>query len=562
MSTLGRLREITAVVAKHGLAEYLDRRKGDDAESDDGNAPVGSGKVRGAKRFRAVLEELGPTFVKFGQILSTRPDLLPPGFAEALTGLQDDVAPMSRDDVHAALSSSFGRGADELFASFDETPIASASIAQVHRATTVDGEEVAVKIQRPRVHESVVRDLDLLALIAQLAERLVAESGLVTPRAIVDEFESAILAELDFEREATSIERFGANALRDDRTYVIPKVYRELTSKRVLTMAFVRGEKVTAITDPERKQRIAENVVKSAFDQLFQDGLFHADPHPGNAYVLEDNRIALLDFGSVGEISYAMRETLVVLVVAVAMRDADTVARLLYRVGIPDGRISLYRLRDACASLFDTYLKDSSATLDGIEAARLLQDLFHLAATFRIRIPSEYALVARAAITVEGVIRHLDPGLKVLPVVRPYINKLVEEQLAIAEIGDSAMKNLVRARSILRDLPLTASQILTDLEAGKLTIQFENPELNQIARNLDSLGLTVFMGLIAGGLVSGALFYLSRYEVEFYGVPILPAAAFFVASVLFGGAIGRIFLAPRVRKFSIARFIGRRRRIQ
>ncbi|MEO1481042.1 MAG: AarF/UbiB family protein [Myxococcota bacterium] len=561
MSTLGRLREITAVVAKHGLAEYLDRRKSDDDAGSDGTAPLGSGQVRGAERFRSVLEELGPTFVKFGQILSTRPDLLPPGFAEALTGLQDDVAPMSSEDVHAALHSSFGCDATELFASFDETPIASASIAQVHRATTREGDEVAVKIQRPRVHESVVRDLDLLGLIAQLAESLVAESGLVTPRAIVDEFESAILAELDFEREATSIERFRNNALASERTYVIPKVYRDLTSKRVLTMSFVRGEKVTAISDPDRKRRIAENVVKSAFDQLFQDGLFHADPHPGNAYVLPDDRIALLDFGSVGEISYAMRETLVVLVVAVAMRDADTVARLLYRVGIPDARISLYRLRDACASLFDAYLKDTT-TLDSIEAARLLQDLFELAATFRIRIPSEYALVARAAITVEGVIRQLDPNLEVLPVARPYINRLVEEQLAIAEIGDSAMKNLVRARSILRDLPLTASQILTDLEAGKLTIQVENRVLDQIARNLDSLGLTVFMGLIAGGLVSGALFYLSRYEVELYGVPILPTAAFFVASVLFGGAIGRIFLAPRVRKFSIAKFIGRRRRIQ
>ncbi len=558
MSTLGRLREITAVVAKHGLAEYLERRR--DADDDNGEAPPsGVGTVRGAERFRAILEELGPTFVKFGQILSTRPDLLPHGFAEALIGLQDDVAPMSSEQVEETLRASFGKGHAELFQTFDEKPIASASIAQVHRAVTHEGDEVAVKIQRPRIHDSVVSDLDLLGILAQLAERIVEESGMVTPRAIVDEFEAAILAELDFEREASNLERFRANSMVGERAYLIPKVYRALSSKRVLTMEFVRGEKVGTISDPERKKRIAENIVRSAFDQLFQDGLFHADPHPGNAYVLPDDRIMLLDFGSVGEISYAMRETLVVLVVAVGLRDADTVARLLYRVGIPDGRVSLYRLRDACASLFDSYLKNTT-TLESIEASELLKDLFDLAASFRIRIPSEYALVTRAAITVEGVIRLLDPNLEVMRVVRPYIQSLVEEQLAIADIGDSAMKNLVRARGFLRDLPLTASQILTDLEAGKLTIQFDNQHLDQISRNIDSLGLTVFMGLIASALVIGGLAELSRYDTELWGLPILPTAAFFLASILFGGAIGRSFLAPRIKKVSVAKLLSRRRK--
>lgn len=558
MSTLGRLREITAVVAKHGLAEYLERRQGDDDDARQNEPPSGA-SATGPARFRAILEELGPTFIKFGQILSTRPDLLPHGFAEALAGLQDDVAPMPWEDVERTLHRNLGKSSAELFKHVDETPIASASIAQVHRAVTWGDEEVAVKVQRPRIHEAIVSDLDLLGLLAQLAGSIIAESGMVTPRAIVDEFEAAILAELDFEREASNLERFSAHAQGADRTYVIPRVYRELSTKRVLTMQFVRGEKLASIRDNKRKKRIAENIVKSAFDQLFDDGVFHADPHPGNAYVLEDDRIALLDFGSVGEISYAMRETLVVLVVAVGLRDADTVARLLYRVGIPDGRISLYRLRDACASLFDAYLKDSTA-LQTIEAAQLLKDLFDLAATFRIRIPSEYALVTRAAITVEGVIRGLDPELEVMTVVRPYVDRLVEEQLALAQIGDGAMKNLVRARGFLRDLPLTASQILTDLEAGKLTIQFENPRLDVIARNIDSLGLTIFMGLIACGLVSGALFYLSRYDAELWGVPILPTAAFFVASMLFGGALGRFFLAPRMRKVSIGRFLRRRRR--
>jgi ubiquinone biosynthesis protein len=541
-------------VAKHGLAQYLSRGEGDAAAVPGDSGDAGNA----AKRFRAILEELGPTFVKFGQILSTRADLLPAGFAEALVDLQDHVAPMAFDTVQVAVKEALGAPIDELFSEFDRQPIASASIAQVHRAVTQSGEVVAVKVQRPGIQNKILSDLDLLALLAQLAEALIAESGLVTPRAVVDEFESAILAELDFQREAQNMRRF-ARAAGDSRSYRVPRVYDELSTRRVLTMEFIVGEKVSAITDPERRRRVAENIVKSAFDQVFDDGMFHADPHPGNAYVLEDDRIALLDFGSVGEISYAMRETLVVLVVAVGLRDADSVARLLYRVGIPDGRVSLYELRDACASLFDQYLRDQ-ATIANIEAAELLKDLFELAASYRIRIPSEYALVTRAAITVEGVIRQLDPELEVMHIVRPYVNRLIEEQLAVAQLGDGAMRNLVRARGFLRDLPLTASQILTDLEAGKLTLQVENPRFEQIGRNIDALGITVFMGLIASALVGGALEYMARYDAELWGLPLLPSAAVFLASVLFGGALGRFFLAPHLRKLSITRWLNRRRR--
>lgn len=554
MSKLGRLRQITAVVAKHGLARYLERR----GEAGPSESDTSVAHINGAQRFRAILEELGPTFVKFGQIMSTRADLMPAGFAEALADLQDHVAPMPFDSVKRAIRSGLGTDVDALYASFDPEPIASASIAQVHRAITREGDEVAVKVQRLNIHEKIISDLDLLMLLAQLAEALIAESGLVTPRAIVDEFESALLAELDFHREAQNMRRF-ARAAGDERSYRVPKVYDELSSRTVLTMEFVRGEKVGVIGDPERRARIAENIVRSAFAQVFDDGFFHADPHPGNAYVLEDDRIALLDFGSVGEISYAMRETLVVLVVAVGLRDADSVARLLYRVGIPDGRVSLYKLRDACASLFDHYLRDQ-ATIANIEAAQLLKDLFELAASYRIRIPSEYALVTRAAITVEGVIRQLDPDLEVMDIVRPYVNKLVEEQLAVQHLGDGAMKNLVRARGILRDLPLTASQILTDLEEGKLTVRIENQRFEQIGRNIEALGMTVFMGLIASALVSGALEYLARYDTELWGLPLLPSAAFFLASVLFGGALGRFLLAPRLKKVSLSRWFNNRRR--
>ena len=557
-ANLLRLRDITAVVARHGLGHYLEQRRGHKPAHDGAEAEA-KGIPASARRFRDILEELGPTFIKFGQVLSTRADLLPAGFAEALIGLQDNCAPMPAATVQEALAQGLGRPPLQMFREFDPVPIASASIAQVHRAVTHDGREVAVKVQRRGIREDLLRDLDLLRFLAVLAEKIIEESGMVTPGGIVKEFESALLGELDFERERRMIQRFRNNMVGKTRPYVVPEVFEDLSSPTILTMEFMRGTRLTELTPQFDRQKIANNIVMGAFEQLFVDGLFHADPHPGNCLVLPDNRLVLLDFGSVGQISYAMRQTLVVLVVSVGIRDAEGVARLLYRVGIPDERVSLHRLRDACASLFDEFLRDR-ATLASVKPARLLRELFDLAARFRVRIPSEYALIARASMTVEGVIRQLDPDLEVLSMAKPIIRRLVEEQFTLPELGDSTIKNLLRARDLFRELPLTASQILLDLESGKLRIQIDSQQLNVIARNIDALGLIVFMGLVAGGLVSGALFVLGQYDFKIWGIPLVPTVALYLASILFGAALGRYFLSPRLRKISVSRWLGRRRR--
>jgi ubiquinone biosynthesis protein len=461
--------------------------------------------------------------------------------------------------VEAAIEAGLRQPIASLFASFDKTPVASASIAQVHRATTLDGQSVAVKVQRPGIGKQVEQDIDLLSTLAQLAENIIEESGMVTPRGVVQEFESALLGELDFRREARMLTRFAANCAGKERSYVVPDVYADLSCGTILTMSFVTGTRLNALRDTHDKKAIAFNIVQCAFDQLFVDGLFHADPHPGNCFVLDDNRLALIDFGAVGQISYAMRETLIVLVLSVGMSDADAVARLLYRIGIPDERISLHRLRDACASLFADRFKDR-ASVASLDAAEILGELFELAARFRVRIPSEYALVGRASVTVEGIIRQLDPKLEILDNVKPIMRRLVEEQFTLPDFGQSTLKNLLRARDVVRELPTTLSQILMDLENGKLRIEIDNPSLQAIARNIDTLGLVIFMGLIAGGLVTGSLFILARYDLELWGFPLVPTLGLYAASMLFGTALGRYFLAPRIRKISLSRWLRRRRR--
>jgi ubiquinone biosynthesis protein len=560
IANLGRLRQITTVVAKHGLSHVIeDRRRrraadGEEAEPDGDAAIAALGR-----RFRAILEDLGPTFIKFGQVLSTRADLLPPQFVEALRGLQDDCPPMAFADVRRVIAEGLGKPIEEAFASFDEQPVASASVAQVHRAILKSGEEVAVKVRRSGVSEQILRDLDLLRYLALLAEAIIEESGLLMPRGIVEEFENAFLAELDFASEAKNMRIFSENLRGQKRSYIVPRVYDELSCRTVLTMEFIRGTRLGDLGPTHDKQAIARNIVSAAFDQLFVDGVFHADSHPGNVFVLDDGRLALIDFGAVGRISYAMRETLVALVTAVGTRDAETVARLLYRAGIPDGRVSLHQLRDACASLFNAYLRDQAA-LSEIQASQLLTELFGLAARFRVRIPSEYALIGRAGATVEGIVRQLDPKLQVLESVRPYLLRLVEEQFSLPSLGEGALKNVLRARGLWRELPLTASQILMDLESGKLQIQVASRDLETVAKNINAVGLVIFVGLLASSLITGSMFILARHEIELWGWPVVPLGGLYLASLLAGAGLGWYFLSPRLRKISVGRLFGRRRR--
>lgn len=559
LSSLGRLREITAVVVRHGLGHFIANRRLARPEGDPSAEALPGDGPSAAVRFRHVLEELGPTFIKFGQVLSTRGDLLPPGFADALSDLQDSCPAMPYAAVVACVEADLGRPLAELFASFDETPVASASIAQVHAAVTHAGDRVAVKVQRPKIRDKIVRDLDLLHFLARLCESIIAESGLVTPRAVVDEFEQALLLELDFVRERRMLERFAANAQDPQRTYRVPTVYPELSTRQVLTMEFMAGRRLSELCADAQGEAAAAKIVRACFDQLFVDGLFHADPHPGNCILLEDGRLGLIDLGAVGTISYAMRETLVVLVLSIGVRDADAIARLLYRVGIPDGRVNLHRLRDACASLLNERLRDR-ATFIKSDAAGILQALFELAAKFRVRIPSEYALVGRAALTVEGIIRQIDPTFTVIQAAKPMLRQLLEEQFSMSELGQSALRRLLRARDVARELPMAMSQIVMDLESGKLLIQVDNPHLAAIARNIDTLGVVIFMGLIAGGLVAGGLVVLGTLQVTLAGLPLIPILALFAASVLFGTALGRYLLAPRLRRVSVAKwFTGRRR---
>jgi ubiquinone biosynthesis protein len=557
---LNRLREVSSVIARHGFGAYLERvRLGAAAPrpappvGDPGAAPPSDG--RNAARFRQMLVDLGPTYVKLGQLLSSRPDILPPAWIAELSLLQDSCEPVHVDAIRRQIELGLGRPVGEAFAWLDPVPVASASIAQVHRARTHDGADVAVKVQRPGVREQFEGDLGLLQYVARLLEALVEETGIYTPSDIVEEFDRAIHEELDFANEARNARDMAA-ASRDLPFVVIPGVHAALSSATVLTLDFVDGFKVTDLAGREGydPQRVARNLIEAAFRQLFGGGIFHGDPHPGNILVLPGNRIAFLDFGLVGRIGRPMQEALITLLVAVALRDPETVARVLYRIGVPEAHTPITTLRDDISRILDRYL---GLKLDQIRSSTLLTDMLDLAVRHKIRVPREYAILCKASVTTEGLIRGLYPELDIMEVGLPYAKEMLFSRFQPGDASGALMKSMLKLQGLAEDVPTQLSQILADLEGGKFRVHVRSESMDRIADNVRSLGLTIFLGLLASSLALGGLFVVARQMVGSQAVLLLGFSALLFAGFLFGASLTVYWLGGRIPKLSLRKLIHR-----
>jgi len=557
---LNRLREVSSVIARHGFGAYLERvRLGAAAPrpapsaGDPSPAPPSDG--RNAARFRQMLVDLGPTYVKLGQLLSSRPDILPPAWIAELSLLQDSCEPVPIDAIRRQIELGLGRPVGEAFAWLDPVPAASASIAQVHRARTHGGADVAVKVQRPGVREQFESDLGLLQYVARLLEALVEETGVYTPSDIVEEFDRAIHEELDFANEARNA-RDMAVASRDLPFVVIPGVHAALSSATVLTLDFVDGFKVTDLAGREGydPQRVARNLIEAAFRQLFGGGIFHGDPHPGNILVLPGNRIAFLDFGLVGRIGRPMQEALITLLVAVALRDPETVARVLYRIGVPEAHTPITTLRDDISGILDRYL---GLKLDQIRSSTLLTDMLDLAVRHKIRVPREYAILCKASVTTEGLIRGLYPELDIMEVGLPYAKEMLFSRFQPGDASGALMKSMLKLQGLAEDVPTQLSQILADLEGGKFRVHVRSESMDRIADNVRSLGLTVFLGLLASSLALGGLFVVARQMAGSQAVLLLGFSALLFAGFLFGASLTVYWLGGRIPKLSLRKLIHR-----
>jgi ubiquinone biosynthesis protein len=560
---LGRLREIAQVASRHGFGPSLKRvplltRFAPKHKARTATAPPG-------ERFASMLEDLGPTFVKLGQILSTRGDLLPPEFTRPLARLQDQVPPFPFDEVKEQIERELGGDLDALYDDFDPVPLASASMAQVHTAT-LKGEDtqVVVKVLRPGIDEQVRGDASFLVVLAQLLERLVEEASHYQVGSLAEEFEEGLSSELDLQAEARNLKAF--RALNEGREGVhVPFVVDALCSRRIITMERIFARRITDLADDgdaERSRRIVERLVMLGYEHFYVDGLFHADPHPGNVLVTDDDKIAFIDFGLVGRVSRGTQDRMLLVIVALSLRDADSLARLLIRVGEAEGRVPLHAFRDAIGRLLDRYLGLNVADINSSQA---LADLVELSTAYGLRMPREFALLSKASVAIDGIVRTLHPGLNPSVQMAERSRELLIERMDPRDITGSGLRTALQLGILLQELPLQASQALMDLERGNLQVRIVSEELDRLEHHLRGLGMTVFGGLLASALTLGGIYGLARHEATFMGVPVLPAVAFLVAGTLFGIAFFWFLTGGRLPKVSVTSLVrsrgrGRRRR--
>jgi ubiquinone biosynthesis protein len=511
---MDRLRQITTVLARHGFGELLARAGLGGGKQD---AEEAARRPTFAERLRLALQELGPSFIKLGQIVSTRPDLIPADVIVELKKLQDNVPPMSLDDVKATIAETLGAPAEEVFASFEEKPLACASIGQVHRATLrVDDQpepvQVVVKVQRPNIRNTIERDLDLLYLLARLVERAIPESRIYSPVGLVREFDTAIMAELDFTVEASHARQFADNFVGKEHIVRFPRVYEQASGKRVLTLEFFDGKKVYAACDAGASgEVIAKNAVGIIAQMIFDDGLFHADPHPGNILILgppEAPIVGMLDLGLVGRLAPDMRDKAIDLMIAAVRADEVALADALIAMGRPRGQIDQGAFRAEVATLSRKYL---NRPLKEIELAAMIRDLVQGAIKYEIEMPTEMLMVGKALMTVEGIGKEIYPDLDVFSEVRPYFMKLLWKRYHPERLAREGLRILSELGTATRHLPAQLHQILEDLRAGRLEVRAADPNLPGAA---DRLGRRIYSSVVVGALTLAgtALLAFGRHE--------------------------------------------------
>jgi ubiquinone biosynthesis protein len=524
---LQRLREIAAVLVKYGWGDLVPRlglvggieraRRRLTGSTPDPAAEAFTTE----QRIRMAFEELGPTFIKLGQVLATRPDLIPMSLVEELRLLQDRVPPFPGEDAKREIELQLGRPVEQLFARFDVVPLAAASIAQVHRATLQDGTEVVVKVRRPHLETQIARDLDVLTSLAGLLEDNVPESRQFSPRAIADEFRRSIWREIDLTREARNIERFARN-FRGDRTVHVLRNYPELSGKAVLTLEFIDGMKASDVAAIEAagidRSDLARRGVEFVVKQIFEHGFFHADPHPGNIFVLADGRIAPIDMGMMGQLDRDLRDALLELLVGVLLGDGGKIVALFRRLELVDESADLGALRRDAQEMIDTY---NALPLEEVDIGAFIGELFEVLARHHVLVPPELLLTGKALATVEGVARTLDPRLDPMQAMRPQVLRAYLQRLADPRfLARDAIRTGEETVTMLATLPRELTAIVTALRSGRLKIPteiegFARAELER-ARSANRVSLSL---LVSALIVGSAILLAAGGGPSILGLP-------------------------------------------
>jgi len=542
---LVRFSQISRVLVRHGFGFVFDVRR-------DRRESKGIQELLGPNfgvRLRQTLDDLGPTFVKFGQLLSIRSDILPESVLIELQKLQDTVAPMPLGTARRIIQKELGAPIDDVFEEFDPTPLGSASIGQVYRARLRGGDTVAVKVQRPEAPGRVEADLEIMRDFAAFLDRRFGRRIFVDVRGLVAEFDVVIRRELDYTAEAGNARRFAINFA--DTPVVIPEIYLERSTPKVLTMRYIEGTRFRDIRpltlNLRERRRVASMGAEAIFKMAFEDGFFHGDPHPGNLILTPDGTLALLDFGMVGFMSRSDIEALSGLFIAVIQRDAGAALRGLEGLGVT---YSTDVRADLVQDLREFLYKYSGLSVGEVTLGQALSELISLTRKYRLRVPPVFPLLVKALVTAEGLARAMDPTINVYEIARPYAQRLVSERYSPEFLLEVARERALEYARYVEDYPEQVRQLLTELEDGELEVQLMHRGLDELIGEVDVLANRLVFAVVTGALLIGSsmlgAFVHSGPRIPYLGVPVVSFVGFTIAAILAAIVLITIYRSRRL----------------
>ncbi len=515
------------------IAQLLAETEPEAAEAAASGATTASGEALAKD-----LEALGPTFIKLGQVLSTRADLLPVPYLTALSRLQDNVAPFPYSEVEAIVEAELGTRISKAFASFEPEPLAAASLGQVHRATLRDGRPVAVKVQRPGIRETIASDLEALAELAGVLDRHSSLGARFQFSGIVEEFRKTLARELDYRLEAQNLTTLGANLERFERL-LVPQPVADYTTSRVLTMDYVRGKKITRIGPLGRLEMdgeaLADELFHAYLHQILIDGFFHADPHPGNIFLTDDNRLALLDLGMVGRVTPELQEKLLRLLLAAGQGRGEEVAAIAETIGEKLDGFQSSRLAAVIAPLVAA---NQGATLQQLAIGRLVLEISRAGADAGLRLPSELTLLGKTLLHLDEIGRCLDPEFDPNAAIRRHAAEVTTERMRSSASSINLLASLHEAKDFVERLPARSAKILDLVANNELRLRVDAIDEQLLMEGFQKVANRIATGLVLAALIVGAAMLMNvATDFRILGYPGLAIVCFLAAA---GGGVGLI----------------------
>jgi len=543
--SLKRYRQVLGILIKYGFGHIVEQLN-IDYYIELGKRIVSLGtasreleRLTQAARFRLALEELGPTFIKLGQLLSTRADIVTSDVLEELQKLQDHIPAVPTEQIMAQIHRELGYPVEEIFETFEDTPLATASIAQVHRATLKNGEQVVCKVRRPDIQSVIETDTDIMMGMAYLVEKHLPGGDMYDPIGLVKEFRRTIQRELDFSREGRTTERFAAN-FADDETVHIPKVFWDHSGQTVLTLEYVSGIKISQHKELKEAgldlKIIARNGADNFLKQVFIHGLFHADPHPGNIHVLPGNIICIFDFGMAGRLDDELKLHLTELLLCVLHRDVDRlIMQLLYSGELHD-ESNLKNLKRDLTEFIDDYY---DILLQDLKIGKLLIDFVEILTEYQIKFPSNLMLLSRALFVMEGMGKQLDPDFNMVEQLRPFAEQIIKDRYSPTTIAKETAQTLQSYHALGKSLPKDIKEFINRINHNKFKIDLEHRGFERLVNDLDKSTNRISFSMVIGALIIGSSLIMQIDKGPMlFGFPILGLLGYTVAGFLgFGLAI-------------------------